>query len=119
MRGTLVREWFCTRCKTPFETDNPDPDCPHCDSGWVLRAGNERHELELQEQIAAEIIESQRQEEKRLKAENERLRNVLDKAIDLLCGTPSGHVVGSQADCQWQEHKNKILNDYRNLKSTG
>jgi len=29
-------EWFCTRCKKTFETDTPDPDCPHCDSRWVI-----------------------------------------------------------------------------------
>lgn len=33
----IIREWFCTNCKTKFESDHPRPNCQECGSVHVLR----------------------------------------------------------------------------------
>lgn len=44
-------------------------------------------------------------------------RQLLDQAISLLCGAPSGFTRGTQLDCEWENHKAALLNNYRTLRA--
>lgn len=52
-------------------------------------------------------------------AENERLRALLDTAIDLLCGSQSGFTSGTQPDCEWRGQKDALLRAIANVPEQG